>query len=608
MSVSTERANTEDVFESLVHRSPTGVYVVQDGKLRYVNPMFLTITGYREDELLGRDLLELVVPEDRKTAGENAGKMLIGQTSAPYQFRVACKDGDTRLVMESVGAIRYRGASATMGSVMDITERGHTEEALCEGEDRYRSLVNNIEVGIFRSTPGPDGRFLEVNRAMEKMTGYSREELLRIDVARLYRNPEEREEAIREIESTGCVLTREICCSKKDGQEIVVSDMTVPVTDCNGRLLYLDGILEDITERKKMGDALRKAAEEWSKTFDSISDAISIHSRDGRLVRVNRAFTDMFHADCDEHLGGHCYTILHGTNAPVPACPHLETLRTGKTARAEFFEPHLGVHLELTTSPLLDETGEVTGTVHIASDITERKRQDEHMLMADRMVSIGELAAGAAHELNNPLTSVIGFSRLLMERDIPADIRDDLRTIYGEAQRASAVIEQLLKFAHSHPSVKHLYQVNDIVEDVLRLRAYEQRTHHIKVERALDQGLPEIMIDYFKIQQVLLNIVLNAEQSMIEANAGGTLAVATSRRNGAVVISVADDGAGIAKKHMGQVFNPFFTTKPPGKGTGLGLSISYGIVNEHGGRIRVISEPVKGARFVVELPINGSSM
>jgi len=243
--------------------------------------------------------------------------------------------------------------------------------------------------------------------------------------------------------------------------------------------------------------------------------------------------------------------------------------------------------------------------VHIARDITERKQQEEHMIMADRMVSIGELAAGAAHEVNNPLTSVIGFSRLLMEKDIPADICDDLRIICNEAQRASGVIRQLLKFAHKRPSVKHLNQVNDIIEDVLRLRAYEQRAHGIEVETALDPDLPEVMIDYFQIQQVLLNIIMNAEQSMTEANDGGTLTMATNRRNGRVVISVVDDGPGIAKKHMGQIFNPFFTTKPPGKGTGLGLSICYSIVNEHGGRIRVSSERGKGAHFFVELPVNG---
>ena len=296
---------------------------------------------------------------------------------------------------------------------------------------------------------------------------------------------------------------------------------------------------------------------------------------------------------------------MHGINEPVSGCPHLETLKTGKPAGADFFEPHLGIHLELTTSPIFDERGEITGTVHIARDITERRRQEEQLMMADRLASIGELAAGTAHELNNPLTSVIGFSRLLMEKDVPDDIREDLGIICSEAQRATEVIKQLLQFARKRTPVKQLNQINNIIEEVLRLRAYEQRAHNIEVQTDLAPALPEIMVDYFQMQQVLLNIIINAEQSMVEANERGTLTIATGRRNSTVVISVTDDGLGISQEHLGQIFNPFFTTKKAGKGTGLGLSICHRIVTEHSGRIYARSKPGEGATFFVELPING---
>ena len=224
--------------------------------------------------------------------------------------------------------------------------------------------------------------------------------------------------------------------------------------------------------------------------------------------------------------------------------------------------------------------------------------------MADRLASIGELAAGTAHELNNPLTSVIGFSQLLMEKDIPDDIREDLKLIYNEAQRAAGVTKNLLAFGRKHAPVKQLNQINNIIEDVLKLRAYEHKVNGIEVKRQLAPDLPEIRVDYFQMQQVLLNIIINAEYFMTEAHNRGTLTITTKKQNSNVRISIADDGPGISRENLSRIFNPFFTTKEAGKGTGLGLSICHGIVSEHGGQIYARSQPGKGATIVVELPIN----
>jgi len=225
-------------------------------------------------------------------------------------------------------------------------------------------------------------------------------------------------------------------------------------------------------------------------------------------------------------------------------------------------------------------------------------------MMADRLASIGELAAGTAHELNNPLTSVIGFSQLLMEKDIPDDIHEDLELIYNEAQRAANVTKSLLTFGRKHAPVKQPNQINNIIEDVLKLRAYEHKVNGIEVKRRLAPDLPEIMVDYFQMQQVFLNIIINAEYFMTEARNRGTLTINTKKQNTNVRISIADDGPGISRENLSRIFNPFFTTKEAGKGTGLGLSICHGIVAEHGGQIYARSQPDKGATIVVELPIN----
>jgi len=227
-------------------------------------------------------------------------------------------------------------------------------------------------------------------------------------------------------------------------------------------------------------------------------------------------------------------------------------------------------------------------------------------MMTERLASIGELASGIAHELNNPLTSVIGFSQLLMEKNPADDVKEDLSLIYSEAQRAAGTVKNLLTFARKHLPVKQLSQINNVIEDVLKLRAYEQKVNNIEVNRRFASDLPEIMVDYFQMQQVFLNLVINAEYFMTQAHNKGMLTITTERFDDIVRISCADDGPGISKENLSRIFNPFFTTKEVGKGTGLGLSICHGIVTGHGGSIYARSRLSKGATFVVELPINSS--
>jgi signal transduction histidine kinase len=238
------------------------------------------------------------------------------------------------------------------------------------------------------------------------------------------------------------------------------------------------------------------------------------------------------------------------------------------------------------------------------TDITEEKKQRERLMMTDRLASLGELASGTAHELNNPLTSIIGFSQLLMERKVPDDIHEDLRLINTEAQRAASVTRNLLTFARRHAPMKEPNQINNIIEDVLRITAYNHKAKGIEIERQFAPDLPEVMVDYFQMQQVFMNIIINAEYFMVNAHNRGTLSITTMERNDVVMILFTDDGPGIAPENLRRIFDPFFTTKEAGKGTGLGLSICHGIVTEHDGQIYARSQLGKGATIVVELPVH----
>ena len=360
-------------------------------------------------------------------------------------------------------------------------------------------------------------------------------------------------------------------------------------------------------ECKRAEEGMERAAKEWRTTFDAISDWISIHDENFKITRVNRAFAKVFKTEPKELIGKTCYELVHGTKEPWPDCPHQRALKIRHPTRQEFVNPHLGIYMEAVCSPIFNDRGEVTATVHVVRDITERKKMEEQLVVTDRLASIGELASGVAHELNNPLTGIIGFSELLLDEDIPDNVRKDLRVIQREAQRSAGIVRNLLTFARKHAPAKEPVDINSIIQKALELRAYEQKVNNIQVNTYLTSDLPEIMADGFQLEQVFINIIINAEHFMIEAHGRGTLTITTEQVGDIIRASFADDGPGIAKENLGHLFDPFFTTKEVGKGTGLGLSISYGIITEHNGRIYAESELGKGATFVVELPIVGNN-
>ncbi len=243
-------------------------------------------------------------------------------------------------------------------------------------------------------------------------------------------------------------------------------------------------------------------------------------------------------------------------------------------------------------------------------DITERKQAEEReeelqkeIYLSSRLASIGELAAGVAHELNNPLTGMIGFSQRLLRKCVDEEDSRDLERIYNEAQRAAKVVENLRTFARRREPKKEYSDVNEVLARTLELRAYELRTSNIELVVELAPDIPKTMVDFQQLQQVFLNIIINAEQMMTEANGGGKLVIKTELEDGCITISFADDGPGIAAEHLDKLFDPFFTTRGEKGGTGLGLSVCHGIITEHGGRIYARSKLGEGATFFIELPV-----
>jgi len=838
----------EDLFEILGSNLPVGVCIIQDEKFRYINPNFLIYTGYREDELLGKDILTIVIPEDREMARENATKMLKEEPASPYQFRVACKDGSSKWVMGAVRSVQYHGREAILAIYMDITERKQAEE-------KYKILADHSADIIYRLRL-TDEHFSYVSPFVEHMLGYAVQEALALQPKDIL-TPEsyeiQKRQMLEDLENGVSQRTLQLDAVHKDGHIIPVEIHANFISDETGQPVEIVGVVRDITERKHAEEELKKSEERYRQlaenageailvvqdgmirfsnpkgaelsgysieeltykpfvefiypddsamvadrylrrlkgdtlpqTYDfrvtrkdgairwaelnavliswdnrpavlcfmsditdrkkaaeeliikdnalaSSVNAVAMADMEGNLTYVNNAFLNWWgYKDKKQVLGkpstGFWQVVdaaeevqkavqkeggwtgelsakrKDGTFFDVQLSSSLVKNKTGKPicmmasfvditkckrteealrqseenyrvlfdsavigtivldaetmkvlianqAAAKIFgfssvEEALesdpfdfilpedkGRVSELAEKALFEQNAQLTYDLRILTkdgrkiwisatgarivhqgrlaglisftDVTEQKRQSEQLMLADRLASIGELAAGAAHELNNPLTSVIGFSQLLMDKDIPDDIREDLEIIYSEAQRAAGVTKNLLAFARKHKPVKQLNQINSIIEDVLKLRTYEHKIKGIEVEKQLASGLPESMVDHFQMQQVFFNIVINAEYFMTEAHDRGTLTITTENHNGTMRISFADDGPGIPLENLSHIFNPFFTTKQTGKGTGLGLSICHGVVSEHGGQIYAKSQPGEGTTIFVELPING---
>ncbi|MBN2238641.1 MAG: response regulator [Dehalococcoidales bacterium] len=258
---------------------------------------------------------------------------------------------------------------------------------------------------------------------------------------------------------------------------------------------------------------------------------------------------------------------------------------------------------EISITPFHNHIKNIQGFVFVLRDTSERTKLLEQLVVTDRLASIGELAAGIAHEINNPLTGVIGFSDLLSSRqDVPDDIKEDLIVINREAIRASQIARNMLTFARKHPNEKSPVDINEIINICLDLRSYEMKVNNIEVETNTTDYPLWVLGNDFQLQQVLLNIIINSEYFMLDSHGYGKLIIKTQKRDDVIEISIIDDGPGIPKEYLPNIFNPFFTTKEVGKGTGLGLSISYGIISEHNGTIRADNVKGGGARFIISLP------
>lgn len=368
----------------------------------------------------------------------------------------------------------------------------------------------------------------------------------------------------------------------------------------------LDALEKREQENKKLFAMVEKSKEEWVATFDAIHDLIMIHSPDRGILKVNKTLALKLGLTPGELIGKTCCDVLYKADSRHENCLDSLTLGAGEASCIEADDLAIEGTYEITSFPVHDERGNIQAVVHIARDVTNEKILRQQLLHSEKISSVGKLVAGIAHELNNPLMGIMGFSQILI--DMPGDtrieaVKDKLRKIYHESLRTSKIVQNLLTFARTKKTEREYRSVNDLLEHTLELKEYSLKSNNIEVVRAFEPDLPRTMIDIYQIQQVFINILNNAEDAMTARGGSGRIEVKTNKVRSRIRMSFTDNGPGIPDQIIHKVFDPFFTTKDVGKGTGLGLSITHGIVTEHGGSIEITSPEDGGTRVTVELPI-----
>ena len=382
---------------------------------------------------------------------------------------------------------------------------------------------------------------------------------------------------------------------------------------------YLSGRRDDVEADKKSNylreysrrlvtrlegkiDELSKAEKEWEDTFNAIADMVSIHDRDGKIIKANLSFYNRVGMPHDKVVGQMCNRIFYNYDGISNDFPCDRTIRSLKPVSIEMQNSYLGGIFLIRTYPILDEKEEFIGFVHVAIDTTEKKQMEEQVLQMEKLSEVGELVSSLAHELNNPITGIMGYIEHMMDLDKSEEIEKGLKVIQGEAERSARIIRSLLDFSRKHSHEKVEINVNNMIETVLTLKGHQMRNDSIKIVREFEEPGPLVIGDFNQIQQVVLNIINNSHYAMYHHKQKGTLVIKTSENDSSVLLIFEDDGMGIRKEDMKRMFEKFFTTKEVGKGTGLGLSICKKIITEHGGTIEVESEEGKGSRFIVKLP------
>ncbi len=604
-----------DFINAVINSLPALFFVIdREGRLVRWNRTLESLASFSGKSLEGINVLDLMRGENRDLFRDKIEEGFSGgdltweaRLSLPGR-RGASVDYLFTVHREAIDGIEY-----AIGTAVDITDRKGMEQALRESEKRFHSLFDNLTDAV--AIHGIGGRYLEVNRAACEQLGYSRDEFLMKNAADIF-SPEYSRlipEWSRRIIGDGSALSDAIIITK-GGEPLSV--------EINSRLVhYMDAtailsIARDVTERKKATLKLKKAHDDIRLLLNSISAILIGVSTEDVITHWNGAAEKIFGIPADEALGekitgfkmkwewDSIYIGIYQCTSEDRPIALTDIAYTDNSGR----EGVLGV----TINPIRNDGGEIRGFLIQGKDITDRRIMERQLLQAGKMATVGEMATGVAHELNQPLNVIKMGAQYLLDSIAEKYFTDEfaverLEKIVKQVDRAANIINHLRDFGRVSDYDIRPMDPNKPVRASLEMLGEQMRLHGIAMEIDLDPGLPHVAGDHAKLEQVFINLIVNAKDAM-EGMAAPPEQMRISIRSfreggeGPVCIEFRDNGPGVPPGIVDRLFEPFFTTKEVGKGTGLGLSISYGIIKAHRGSIEVVSEK-EGGRFLITLPV-----
>ena len=489
--------------------------------------------------------------------------------------------------------------TAFYGYIVQTLTREKRHE-LTISEDKYRGLFENANDGIILLR-NPQLQIADVNREVEKATQYTKGELLQKEVFDLFA-PEEAEKArdyFKEVAEKGGGRTDHLSLRKKDGASLEV-DLSIKRIDLGDESFY-QIIFRDLTEQRKLEKKIRESKRNLEAIFDGIRDQLSIQAPDYRILRVNRPVVEKYQTTFEKLINRKCYEAYFKRSEPCERCPVSVSIKTKQPASSvmKISEDH--ATLQIFSYPIVDEKGKLLSVIEYVKDITEEQRLQEQLIQSEKLAGIGVLASGVAHEINNPLSGIIGMAEIALEEEDPSKKISYLTDILDCGQRINEIVKGLRSYSRAAKKEEFgQVDLNGVLEESLKMVQLATKASSVEVIKEF-QTSEKIQANIGEIQQVFTNLITNAFQAM--DGKGGKLVLATRALEDFVEVKISDNGMGIPQKYINQIFDAFFTTKNPGEGTGLGLNIVYRIVNKYEGTIDVESREQMGTTFTIKFPI-----
>ena len=594
-------SRSQQNFRDLIDHLDQAVFTLSlEGEIRVANRRLADILDVSFKNLIGHRLDEFVASPtlvDAKRSFADFAQKSSWEGIVSVRFK---RDSSLRFFHCWLMPVVEEGeVTSVSGWARDVTSQH-------EAEVRFAELFESLREGIFFSTPA--GRILDANPALVRMLGYTaKQEIMSLNLRDVYENPSHRDALVSDLEKHGSIQDRDLVLRRKDGSRIHCLASGFAIRDASGHVVQLQGTLVDITERLEIEQRLRSEQDFVRRLVANFPDLIAVFDVQGKFTYVSQRVMDAVGYPPEALIGTSLGTRAHPEDQPKLQ-EVFRRIVTGQVPNAalEYRTTHVDGSwrtFRASAAPLFDEAGKISGVVASARDITESKQFERELAQKDKFTAMGQMMAGAAHELNNPLTAILGVSELIRERAPDEAFRRHAEVILNQARRAAAIVQNLLDFSRPPAQGRLKVRPEEVLREALLLHQAALAQKNITVVFHPPADLPFIIGDKKLLTQVFLNIITNAEQAISSVRDHGTLKISIACVDAKLGVTLADDGPGISSDMIGKIFDPFFSTKRPGGGSGLGLTICHAVTKEHGGSIEVSSVPGAGATFQVFFPI-----